>query len=72
MPTPASLAEMPMTATHWGSYRCEVEGGILRRLHPFEKDPNPSQMGPAMVAALEAPAPIISMSTMSSAKMLSS
>ncbi|MEE2716156.1 MAG: molybdopterin-dependent oxidoreductase [SAR324 cluster bacterium] len=58
MPTPASLAEMPMTATHWGSYRCEVEGGILRRLHPFEKDPNPSQMGPAMVAALEAPARI--------------
>lgn len=56
MPTPATLANMPMTATHWGSYRCEVEGGQLRKLHPFEKDPSPSRMGPAMVAARESAA----------------
>ena len=48
----------PLTATHWGVYRAEVEGGRVKALHPFEEDTDPSEIGAGILDALDAPSRI--------------
>ncbi len=50
--------DLPLTATHWGTYRAEVRGAKLTALHPFEHDPDPSPIGAGMVGLLDAPSRI--------------
>ena len=43
------------SATHWGCYRADVDGGRLKRLVPHEDDPDPSPLGEALAGAVEGP-----------------
>jgi len=45
-------ADLPLTTTHWGTYRAQVEAGRLIALHPFEHDPDPSPIGRSIPGAL--------------------
>lgn len=49
---------LPLTSTHWGTYRVEVEDGRVKALHPFEEDPDPSSIGPGIVSSLHSPSRI--------------
>ncbi|MCR9125572.1 MAG: molybdopterin guanine dinucleotide-containing S/N-oxide reductase [Rhodobacteraceae bacterium] len=44
-----------LTSTHWGTYRVERSDGRVTALHPFEKDPDPSPIGPGIVDVLDGP-----------------
>lgn len=46
---------LPLTSFHWGTYRAECDGGKLLRLHPFERDVDPSPIGPGIVDVLDGP-----------------
>jgi len=41
------------TATHWGTYYAEVEGGKLKAIHDYERDPSPAIIGPGIVDAVD-------------------
>ena len=43
------------TASHWGTYRAEVEDGRLIALHGFEDDVDPSPIGQAQIDTLDDP-----------------
>lgn len=47
--------QMPLTSNHWGTYRVEVENGLVKALHPFEQDVDPSPIGPGIVDVLDGP-----------------
>ena len=49
---------LPLTATHWGTYRVEVEDGRVAALKDFEEDPDPSPIGPGIVSSLHSPSRI--------------
>lgn len=51
-------SELPLTATHWGTYRAEVKDGRVIALHDFEQDDDPSEIGHGIVNALTAPSRI--------------
>ena len=51
-------SKLPLTATHWGTYRVEAEDGVVKALHPFEIDPDPSPIGTGIVDVLDAPSRI--------------
>ena len=53
MPRKSSVEDMPLTAAHWGVYRAEVKDGKLCTLHPFEHDPNPSQIANGYLGVLD-------------------
>lgn len=53
MPRKVAIEDMPLTAAHWGVYRAEVEAGILRALHPFEQDPDPSPIANGYLGVLD-------------------
>jgi len=42
-----------LTATHWGTYRVETEGGALTGLGDYEHDPDPAEIGPGLADMLE-------------------
>ena len=44
---------MKLTSTHWGAYRVTASGGKITGMTPFEKDSNPSPIGPSMAALLD-------------------
>ncbi|MEP1353737.1 MAG: molybdopterin-dependent oxidoreductase [Tateyamaria sp.] len=44
-----------LTATHWGTYRVDVENGRVTNLRGFEHDPDPSPIGPGIVDVLDGP-----------------
>ena len=46
---------MPLTSSHWGSYRVEVDGGRVRTLHGFEEDRDPSPIGTGIAEVLDGP-----------------
>ena len=46
---------MPLTAGHWGVYRAEAQDGKLHALHPFEHDPDPSDIGQGYLGVLDDP-----------------
>lgn len=50
--------DLPITATHWGVYRAQVEDGRITGLKDFEDDPDPSPIGHGIVDALHAPSRI--------------
>lgn len=50
--------EWPLTSTHWGTYRVETEGGVVRELHGFEQDDDVSPIGSGIVDVLTAPSRI--------------
>lgn len=47
-----SQDKMPLTSNHWGTYRVEVADGRVKKLHPFEDDPDPSPIGQGIVSAM--------------------
>ena len=47
------IADMPLTAAHWGVYRAEVKNGKLSALHPFEHDPDPSPIANGYLGVLD-------------------
>ena len=47
--------ELPLTATHWGTYRAAVRDGRLTALHGFEEDLDPSPIADGMLDTLDDP-----------------
>ena len=47
--------DLPLTATHWGTYRAEVRDGRLTALHGFEEDLDPSPIAHGMLDTLDDP-----------------
>lgn len=45
----------PIIATHWGTFRPEVQDGRLVGIRPFERDPDPSPVGQSFVGAVDGP-----------------
>ena len=60
-PSLSALPEVatPLVATHWGIYRARIENGTAVALEPHASDPDPSPIGPSMLAARTAPARIL-------------
>ncbi len=52
--------QMPLTSSHWGTYRAQVEGGKVVALHEFEEDQDPSPIGKGMVGVLDGPTRVTS------------
>ena len=48
-------SNLPLTSSHWGSYRVESEGGRPVALHSFEEDVDPSKIGDGILDVLEGP-----------------
>ena len=40
-----SASKLPLTSTHWGTYRARVSNGRVQELLPFEHDEDPSKIG---------------------------
>ena len=51
-------SDLPLTSSHWGTYRVETENGKVRALHGFEQDDDPSPIGSGIVDVLDAPSRI--------------
>lgn len=54
------LSSLPLTASHWGSYRVEKRDGKPFALHGFEEDIDPSPIGGGILDVLEGPTRITS------------
>ena len=39
------LDKLPLTCTHWGTYRARVTNGRVQELYGFEHDSDPSPIG---------------------------
>jgi biotin/methionine sulfoxide reductase len=50
--------DLPLTASHWGTYRVETRGDRVTALHPFEDDNDASPIGQGIVDTLDAPSRI--------------
>ena len=50
--------EMPLTGSHWGTYRVETENGVVKAMHGFEEDDDVSPIGDGIVDVLDAPSRI--------------
>jgi len=46
---------LPLTTSHWGTYRVESEAGRVKRLHDLDADGDPSPIGQGFVDVLDAP-----------------
>ncbi|MBQ0821238.1 molybdopterin guanine dinucleotide-containing S/N-oxide reductase [Microvirga sp. HBU67558] len=51
--------DKPTLATHWGTYRVQLEEGVPVLLAPYEGDPDPSLIANAMIAARTSPARVL-------------
>ncbi len=47
--------DLPLTSSHWGTYRVETENGTVKALHGFEQDDDVSPIGRGIVDVLDAP-----------------
>ncbi|MCF6233272.1 MAG: molybdopterin guanine dinucleotide-containing S/N-oxide reductase [Rhodobacteraceae bacterium] len=45
----------PLTSSHWGTYRVQVENGRVTGLRGFEADPDPSPIGNGIIDVLDGP-----------------
>ena len=45
--------DLPLTTSHWGTYRVEIKGGKVKSLHPFEQDDDASPIGQGIVEVLD-------------------
>ena len=41
--------DLPLTGSHWGTYRAKLKNGKLEKLIGWENDPDPSPIGSGMV-----------------------
>lgn len=48
-------SDLPLTSTHWGTYRVESSEGRVVALHDFEQDDDPSPIGRGIVDVLDGP-----------------
>ncbi len=55
-----AISKLPLTCSHWGTYRVEAHGGKVVAMHDFEGDPDPSPIGRSFVDVLDHPARITS------------
>ena len=46
---------LPLTSTHWGTYRAQVSNGIVRKLIGFEEDNDPSLIGSGIIDVQHGP-----------------
>ena len=46
---------LPLTSTHWGTYRAKVANGRVQELLPFEHDQDPSPIGPGILDVQHGP-----------------
>jgi biotin/methionine sulfoxide reductase len=46
---------LPLTANHWGTYRVRSEGGKAIEMLDFERDPDPSPIGPGILDIQDGP-----------------
>ncbi len=46
---------LPLTSSHWGTYRVETRAGKVTALHGFEQDTEPSAIGHGIVDVLDGP-----------------
>ncbi len=51
----ADIEDLPLTSTHWGTYRARVSNGRVRELIGFEHDNDPSPIGPGIVDVQDGP-----------------
>ncbi len=49
------MTDLPLTSSHWGTYRVETVNGAVKALHPFEHDADPSPIGPGIVDVIDGP-----------------
>jgi len=49
---------LPLTSSHWGTYRVETDNGVVKALHGFEEDGDVSPIGSGIVDVLDAPSRI--------------
>ncbi len=47
--------ELPLTSSHWGTFRVASENGKVTALHAFEQDPDPSPIGHGILDVLDGP-----------------
>ena len=49
------IKELPLTSTHWGTYRARVSNGRVQDLLPFEHDQDPSLIGTGILDVQDGP-----------------
>ncbi len=49
------ITALPLTSTHWGTYRTQTHNGKLTALHGFEHDPDVSPIGQGLLDVLDGP-----------------
>ncbi|MCY4051987.1 MAG: molybdopterin-dependent oxidoreductase [Gammaproteobacteria bacterium] len=52
-------SSLPLTASHWGTYRVETQDGKVKALHAFEQDQDTSPIGTGILDVLDGPNRII-------------
>ena len=53
--TTGNPEDLPLTSSHWGTYRARVSNGRVQDLLPFEHDPDPSPIGPGILDVQHGP-----------------
>ena len=43
------IDSLPLTSTHWGTYRAKVTNGRVQELYGFEYDNDPSPIGSGII-----------------------
>ena len=51
----SATQELPLTSSHWGTYRARVHDGRVQELLGFEQDPDPSPIGAGIVDVQHGP-----------------
>ncbi len=46
---------LPLTGSHWGTYRVEADNGVVRALHGFEEDDDVSPIGSGIIDVIDGP-----------------
>ena len=49
------IDELPLTSSHWGTFRVASDKGKVTALHAFEQDPDPSPIGHGILDVLDGP-----------------
>ena len=47
--------DLPLTSTHWGTYRIVKKDGRIEELRPFEEDRDPSPIGSGILDVIQGP-----------------
>ena len=49
------IDSLPLTSTHWGTYRAKVTNGRVQELYGFEYDNDPSPIGSGIIDVQDGP-----------------